>query len=137
MDPHFTYREQNTPRWTRVDMLLTLFDGALERLEPAHAALERGDREAALPLLARGQVLVAELATGINPAYGELAINLLRLYEFATHSLNQATADRVEGALRILRTLRQGFEAIRDEAVDLERRHEIPPAGAELVHVTA
>ncbi len=137
MDPLDAYRQQYSPGWTRVDMLLALFDGAVERLESAAEALRRGDRPAALPLLTRAQLIVCELAGGVDPGYPDAA-TFLSLYEFATSAIAEATPERVGGALRVLRTLREAFANVREEAARLEREGVLPPAGAtRLVHTTA
>ncbi len=129
MDPRTAYREQYSPGWTRVDMLLALYDGAIARLEEAEAALWRGDRKAALPLLNRAQLIVCELAAGVDLNY-PLAGNFLHLFGFAGRAISATTAEHVGEALRVLRTLREGFAKVRDEAARLEREGRIPPDGS-------
>ncbi len=128
MNPYKAYQQQQQQvGWTRIDMLLELFDGTISKLEAAAAALARGDAAAAQPLLAKGRLLVAALAAGVDPSYGESALNYQRLYEYVLFNLQAGRADKVEEALKVLRTLREGFEGIRDEALRLERSGEIPP----------
>ena len=45
------YKRQVAIGWTRIDMLLALYDGAIERIEKALGLLRRGDRSAAQPVL--------------------------------------------------------------------------------------
>jgi hypothetical protein len=59
-----------------------------------------------------------------------MASQFLRLYEFVNHALDSGRLDKVEGALQVLRTLREALEAIRPEAAELERSGRIPPADA-------
>ena len=35
--------QKNKPSWTRIDMLLAAYDGALSRLKEAQTLLEKGD----------------------------------------------------------------------------------------------
>jgi flagellar secretion chaperone FliS len=128
MNPYAAYQNNQNPAWTRIDMLLALYDGAIGRLESAAMALRLNDVAKAAPLLERSLAIVAELAAGLDFRHGELPVNLLRLYEFAVHCIATRTVGKVEDALGVLRELREGMLGIRDEAVRLEREGVIPPA---------
>lgn len=130
MNPYLNYkRNEPSTTWTRIDLLLALYDGALERLDKAEAAIKTGNHSAAVPLLARVQLIVAELAAGVrlevNPAAGA---NILHLYEFITHQLRSPRVEAIASARKVLRTLREGFEGIRAEANELERTGQLPSA---------
>jgi hypothetical protein len=63
---------------------------------------------------------------------------LLRLYEFVSYCISTRQPDQLDAGVRVLRTLKQGFDAIRDVAVELERSGAIPAVDVNhLVHVTA
>jgi flagellar protein FliS len=139
MNPYRTYRRpEPSTGWTRIDVLLALFDGALDRLDRADRALQSGDRAAALGALVKSQLIVAELAAGVrregNDAVGP---NLLRLYEFVSHQLREPARDRIAAARRVLVMLREGFQAVRTEAVELERNGLVPAAEVPLLMTTA
>jgi flagellin-specific chaperone FliS len=137
MDPQNAYRQPYSPGWTRADMLLALYDGTIERLELAAAALRGGDRLTALRLLTRAELLVCELVMGVDPGYAHAA-TIMRFYGLASQAIGAATLEQTEKALGIFRALRVGIAAIHDEAARLEREGLIPPAGAtRLVHATA
>ena len=73
------YRKQQpfvgTPR---IDLFLSLYDAAIDRITRAEEALRRGDRSTAVPWLAKAQLIVSELAAGRpHPLKGN------RLGEFA------------------------------------------------------
>lgn len=123
------YRQDEPTGWTRIDLLLALYDKALERLDRAEAALGAGDPATAVPQLAKTQLIVTELASGVrvevNP---EANTNMLRLYEFVAVELAKATAVAIGNARKVLRTLREGFEAVRAEANELERTGRLPSA---------
>jgi flagellar secretion chaperone FliS len=127
MNPYRAYQENQNPAWTRIDMVLALYDGAIGRLEAAAAALRLNDAAKAGPLLERSLAIVAELSAGLDFRHGEIPVNLLRLYEFAVHCISLRTVEKVEDALRVLCELREGMLGIRDEAVQLERDGLIPP----------
>jgi flagellar protein FliS len=123
------YRKDEPTGWTRIDLLLALYDKSLERLDRAEAALRANDSATAIPQLAKTQLIVTELASGVrvevNP---EANTNMLRLYEYVAHELAKATFDGIENARKVMRTLREGFEAIRAEANELERTGRLPSA---------
>ena len=127
MNPYQVYREQQTIGWSRIDLLLALYDGAIERLEQTRQALARADRTAAAPLLVRSQRIVLELAASLDFKYGEVSKNLHRLYLFVMGAMSGTKPD-IEAALAVLRVLREGLEGIRPEAIQLERSGAIPPA---------
>ncbi len=126
MNPYAKY-QQLTPSWTRIDMLLALYDGAVERCEQALAALERPDPAAARKLLVKTRLIVMGLASGVVADGDPLTTNLLRLYDFAQHMLGQGGVEDVRRALKVLCILREGFQKVRPEAVALERGGSIPP----------
>jgi hypothetical protein len=52
---------------------------------------------------------------------------MLRLYEFAMHAAARGTLPAVADVRKVLRTLREGFEAVRGEANELERAGRLAP----------
>lgn len=122
------YRQSQQPTsWARIDLLLALYDGALERLDGALRALKAGDAPAAVPLLARVQAIVLELAAGVRLDVGDpSAVNFLRLYEFFARCLAGTDLPRLESVRRSMATLREGLRGIRQEAVELERSGAVP-----------
>jgi flagellin-specific chaperone FliS len=128
MNPRVAYGQQPKSNETRIDLLLDLFDGAIDRLSKARDAVADRDIAAATPLLVRAQVLVEGIASGVRTDQGDLSHNLLRLYEFAVSAIRKGDLESIDGALKVLRTLNEGFQAIRPEAVELERNGIIPPS---------
>jgi flagellin-specific chaperone FliS len=127
MNPYAAYQQQTTPSWTRIDMLLALFDGGVERCEQALAARERQDDKEAKRLLLKARLIVCGLASGVIHDGDPVTTNILRLYEFCLHALDRGGAEDIQGAVKVLRILREGFQRIRPEAVNLERQGVIPP----------
>jgi len=137
MNPRDAYRQSYSPGWTRVDMLLALFDGALERLEMAAASIRAGDHATGTRLLTRAQLIVCELAGGIDPHYAH-ATEFGRMYGLASRAIAENTPEGAEAAARVLRAMRQTVAPLREEAARLEREGALPSAGAtRLVHLTA
>ena len=121
------YRQTQATSPKRIDLLLALFDGAIERLVRAQAALDHGDAIGATSLAARAQLIVLELAAGVRPeVMPEVSGNILRLYEFAANQLKDVTVTSVGATIQVLSTLRDGFRSIREEAIHLEDAGTIP-----------
>jgi flagellar biosynthetic protein FliS len=138
MNPHKAYQANSRGSRSRIDLLLELYDRAIDIAQRALAALNRGDAETARPLLNKAQAGWAALAAGVDTSQGEVAVNLARLYEFVVYSLSQGTPNDVKAALDVLTTLREALLGIRAQAVELERSGAIPPLEAQrLVEVTA
>jgi flagellin-specific chaperone FliS len=127
MNPYSKYQQQTTPSWTRIDMLLALYDGAAKRCEEALVALENGDEATANKRLVKARLIVMGLASGVIADGDPVTTNILRLYEFCLYELEKRSEQDVRAALNVLQILREGFQKIRSEAVDLERRGAIPP----------
>src|SRR5262249_3410079 len=131
MSPLAAYRGQTTLSLTRIDALLGLFDAAVERTERALAAAAGGEETEARLWRAKAQLTVLGLWAGGSNGGSEMPANLVRLYQFAANSLSDGNAEQVRGALTVLRTLREGFQGVRPEAVELERAGVIPPLDAD------
>ena len=141
MNPYQAYRKNSdqSTGWTRIELLLALFDKALLRLDQAETELRAGETMRAVPLIAKAQLAVSTLSGGVRAGPGnELGVNMLRLYEFVVRELSEPKVEKIESARNVLKTLRQGFEAIRAEANALERSGQLQ-SGDRLhqVHVTA
>ena len=118
-------RQQQVTQMPRIDLILSVYDGVLERLSRARPLLVSHSAEAR-QLLNTCQVAIAGMAGGIDPTADDVAANLHRLYEFVVHCLAQGSAAKIGDAVAVLETMREGFEAIRTQAVELERQGQIP-----------
>ena len=140
MNPYLAYRRQEEPTgWTRIELLMALYDKALERLDRAAALLKSGEEMAAVSQVAKTQLIVSELAAGVRlDDNEENGANMLRLYEYVANELRIPRSEPIATARKILATLREGFEAVRAEANDLERTGRLPTAERlRMVHATA
>jgi flagellar protein FliS len=131
MDPHSIYKQASVPAATRIDLLLAMYDGAIERIAMAMNSLREGNRRKAVSHLLRAELIVAGLASGVRTNIApHISVNILRLYEFVVYQLSQVELSALSSALKVLSNLREGFEKIRAEARDLERSGKIPPIEA-------
>jgi flagellar protein FliS len=132
MNQYAQYQRLSMTSSPRIDLLLALYDGAIERIEKAAQLIESGRTEESLPLRVQAQLIVQELAAGVvvdvNP---ELNTNILRLYEYVAFRLAEGESSGLRSAVKVLSNLREGFRGIRSEAIEMERRGELPPADCE------
>ncbi len=130
MNPYARYQLQASSTEPRIDMLLSLFDAACDRTEAALDAMAGADQETARRLRVRARLVVLGLWSGVDNDRREKGVNLVGLYQFVTKSLAEGSLEEVRGSLEVLRTLREGFRGIREEAIQLERDGVIPPIDA-------
>ena len=68
-----------------------------------------------------------QILGGLDLKYGEQTENIRDLCLFVLNRLGRGTEADLRAALKVLRTLRNAFHGIREEAIQAERRGEIPP----------
>jgi flagellin-specific chaperone FliS len=125
MHVHQAYQQQRKRSMSRADLVLTALDGAMDRVREAKR-LGGEQPEVAQRLLSEAQLIVSGTAVGIDPAVGDVAANLQRLYEFVGHCLAERSGVRLQAALEVLQILREAFAAVRSQAVQMERDRQIP-----------
>jgi flagellar protein FliS len=128
MTPRTAYEQNRRLGTPRIDMILKVYDGIIERLEKGRHAPAAQART----LLADVRIAVSGLLIAAGQSSEELSRNFQRLYDFVLHCLDEGTA-RIEDALSVLCTLRESFQAIRAQAVEMERSGIIPPLDREHV----
>jgi flagellar secretion chaperone FliS len=132
MNPYQAYkRQRESVGRTRIDSVLALYDGAIERLTTALKLLKAKDRNKAMSYLCNSQLIIMGLAT-VAPVdrNKELGENLLRLYDFCARCIEKAEVVAVEDAIKILQIIRKGYEAVRPEVAEMERTGKLRPAGS-------
>lgn len=130
MNPRNIYQERQVGEWSRVDMLLALYNAAIDDVGRALEARRNGDELTSKREALHAERLVVELLSGLDLNHGAIAEQLQSLFLFVLKQLADGSQPQLESAIQILSSLRDGFLAIRDEAIELERSGVIPPAGA-------
>ena len=97
-----------------------LYDGAIKNLEKSRGGLA-DQKTARSPevgqALGKAMGIIGELRASLDHAVGgDIARDLDRLYEFSLDQLSQANLTRtpngVENALRVVRTLKEGWDGV-------------------------
>ncbi len=117
------YQRAQVETSTPGQLVVLLYQGCLRFTQRGRLALEAQDFEASRTNLLRAQDIVAELMGGLNMDAGEIAGNLLRLYEYMYQRLVAANVKRdpaaaleVEGLVRSLLPAWQ--EAVRQHTAE-------------------
>ena len=127
MRPLEAYQQAQKLPAMRIDLILELYRVALESLEQAQQALAEVGTDGARRFLLKSQTAIMGLASGL-PAYSsESAATFLRLYEYASYEIIQASPSSIAAAGKVLRTLYDAFLKVREEAVSLELQRKIRP----------
>lgn len=127
MSPHFSYQRSAAGAWTRIDLLLTVYDIGIRTAESALNALANGDEASAVRHRLRFYRVLMQILDGLDTRY-EMTQNIQRL---ALYMFDRSTKGRPEDwqtILKVLQVLRGGFGAIRDQAIEMESEGLIPSA---------
>jgi flagellin-specific chaperone FliS len=117
-------RKSLSGEWTRVDLIVMLYDRAIESIESCEIAFEVGDNAAFLKHeIATRKTLIA-IHAGLKPDECEIAHNIARLLHFVLVSFDQK---QFATSKQILGTIRDGFSQIADEANEMEHSGIIQP----------
>ena len=108
------------------ELVVMLFEGAVKFAREARAAIERGDRAAAEPLVERVRAIVRELDASLDPSAGLISDHLAAIYEYVLRRLGEpgldvATIDEVIDDLAALTDAWTGAVAGRTVPASLPR----------------
>jgi flagellar protein FliS len=113
---HYNYKKRQIEGEKQGRLIIMLYDGAIKFLTIAKEAIDENDVETSHNNLIRGQALIAELINSLKVDVGEVAVNLLRLYEFMNRQLSIANAKKdtniIDSVIKLLKSLRAGWLAV-------------------------
>ncbi len=130
MNPRLRYQTTQTYSWTRIDMLLTIYEHVVASLTEGAVLLEQHKPGELLPVRIRAQKALLAVADGLDLEQGELPTQVLRLVVFALDQVRTDEADRWRSAARVMSTLRDGFAEIQDQMRLAEYDGKIPALDA-------
>ncbi len=110
--------------WTRIDMLLALYDRTISAIHMAQAAKDSGDSIQLGTRILEANRMILGLHSGLDTDRYPLAVDVARLLNFVTLRLEEQKFDE---SVHFLKKLRDSFSQIRDEATELEKKGTIPP----------
>ena len=128
------YKKQNLfGGWTRIEMLLQLYDRAISSISATKTALEADDQQSYAKFFVDSQKTILAIHTGLKPDEHDVAYNIARLLHFVLRCLEEKN---FEQAILVMTELRAGFGAIAAEANELEQQGEISPMETNDVYQT-
>lgn len=110
--------------WTRIDMLLALYDRAISTIRTAEEAQAANDSSQLAVLKMEATRYLLALHSGLNTDKYEIAVDVARLLNFVMLRLEQ---NNFKEAVYFLKKLHASFESIREEATAMEKTGKIPP----------
>jgi flagellar secretion chaperone FliS len=109
-----TYQQVQITSRSPIELVVMLYDGAIDSLGLAREAMHRRDLSAKRDHMARALAIIGQLQSTLDmEAGGEIAGNLDHLYIYLTGRMVEASARLnpapLEEAVRLLATLREGW----------------------------
>ncbi|QEF98841.1 hypothetical protein Mal15_28980 [Stieleria maiorica] len=119
-----TYQRTSIKRgWTRVDMLLMLYDRAIESIEACEIAADAGDPALFCKHELAMRKTIMAIHAGLKPDEDEVAFNIARLLHFVMIRFDEKD---FANCIKLLSQIRDGFAQVADQANEMERQGEIP-----------
>ncbi len=112
--PPCRYRETEIRTANPLQLVVILYDGAIQGLQEAREQLRRGDIEARTRVLNRTMAIISELQASLNlEAGGQIARSLESLYAYMNRRIFEAsfgqTAGPLDEVISLLTTLRSAW----------------------------
>jgi flagellar protein FliS len=134
MSPHNAYRKQVQTAWTRIDMLLAVYDVTVETLDKGIDLLNRQDLMNYAPVQLKANQCYLALLDGIDLESGGVTAQIHDLCVFCIGQIAEPDAGAWTTARTVTSTLREAFQAIRSEGNELEATGVIPPLSTSTSH---
>ena len=109
--------------WTRVDLLLHIYDRAITSTEACEQAILDDDYVAYTKHYIDAQKALLAIHSGLKPDESEVAFNVARLLHFAIGAMEQKD---FATTVKVLSEIRDGYLAVAEEANEMERTGAIP-----------
>ena len=111
------YRRTQILTASEIQVVILLYDGALQALELAREGILKNDYVDKARFLGRAIAIVSELSDVLDMEQGkDIALSLRRLYDYMLHEMTQANLRHnirhLDGPIRCLSTLREGWHAL-------------------------
>ncbi len=126
MNPYSRYKEQALYSWTRIDMLLVVYEQTISSLQDGISRLEANEAHQLPAIRLRAMKCLVTIVDGLNLDLGETPRHIMRLCLYVLDQIEKNDAESWRSAEKIMQTLHDGFAAIQNEAREAEHRGQIP-----------
>jgi flagellar protein FliS len=140
-NPLSTYQQAQISGLSQRDLIVMCYKGAIGFLKEAKVKLEEGDAEAFSISIEKAHRIIFHLYTSLDMAQGgEIAQRLGDLYSFLINQIYLLNAtkkiDIADSIIKIMSTLKEGWEGLNGNAVDIpDVRKPQPKTTAQVVSV--
>jgi flagellar protein FliS len=126
MNPHLKYKQNSSLAWTRIDMLLVVYNLTVAALDEGARLIEENRVSELASARLRAMRRLVAIADGLDLNQQGLPIQILRLVEFSLEQIKSDSSQAWRSAAEVMSTLRDGFTEIQDEARKDECEGRIP-----------
>ena len=130
MNPRHNYMTTQSLAWTRIDMLLLIYDQAVTTLNEGARLLENNRASELTPVSLKAMRTLLMIADGLNLNHGELPTQVLRLVVFSLDQIKTQSPDAWRSASDVMSKVREGFQEIQEQARKDEYEGRIPALDA-------
>lgn len=121
-----TYQTVNVTGQTQLDLILTVYRGAIENYRSAADRYQSQNIQAGHEKMDKANKFVTHLYTTLDPEEGgEVADHLGKLYAFILNQSNVARATKdigmIDDIISVLDNLRQGWSGLKEQQAQSER----------------
>ena len=126
MNPRHKYKATQSLAWTRIEMLLLIYDQAVTTLNEGARLLENNLASELAPVSLKAMRTLLMIADGLNLNHGELPTHVMRLVVFSLDQVSTKSPEAWRSAANVMSKLREGFQEIQDQARNDEYEGRIP-----------
>lgn len=126
MSAQQAYRQVSARQWTRIEMLIALYEATEQSLRQGCELLRLNPTRPISAVRMRTTRLLLAVLDGIEPERDDVAHNTYRLIMFVLEQIALETHESWDKSLEIVATLASGFREIRLEANRLQSCGELP-----------
>lgn len=130
MNPHLKYKTTQSLAWTRIEMLLLIYDQAVMTLNEGAKLLESDRSSELTPISLKAMRTLLMIADGLDLNQGELPAQVMRLVVFSLDQIRTQSPDAWRSAAHVMSKLREGFQEIQEQARNDEYEGRIPSLNA-------
>ena len=119
----FGYAKQQNSQQVqyRIDLLIALYNEAIATLGKLKNSLSASDEMANAHHRLQLQHLILGILEGLNENFGESAPNIRAICAFVVEQAIGSDPEGIDSAAQALTIIREGFEGVRDQAVEFEK----------------
>ncbi|ADD68222.1 flagellar protein FliS [Denitrovibrio acetiphilus DSM 12809] len=114
--PYKNYIKQEVEGATKGKLVLLMYDGAIKFLRVAVKAVNENNIPDAHNNIMKAQNIIYELMSTLNMEAGDVAKNLMRLYDFMIWQLVEANKEKdntkIESVIKLMSSLREAWKEV-------------------------